>query len=31
MLLPFAPEINTVDRRIPATRNGKEMLESEGI
>lgn len=30
MLLPLAPQVNTVDP-IPVIRNGKETLESEGI
>lgn len=31
MLLPLAPQVDTVDPRIPVIRNGKEMLESKGI
>ena len=29
--LPLAPQVDTVGPRIPVNRNGKEMLESEGI
>ena len=31
ILLPLAPQIDTVGPRIRDIRNGKEMLESEGI
>ena len=31
MLLALVPQVDTVGHRIPVIRNGKEMLESEGI
>jgi len=31
MLLALVPQVDTVDPRIPVMRNGKKVLESEGI
>lgn len=31
MLLPLAAQVDTVGPGIPVMRNGKEMLESEGV